>query len=111
MMGVLHRDGSRLKAELRGELFNLYRVIIRQQDLTFYLAEQAEQLSMVNLPVRVESSCGLGIRWIDKKDSLLIVHISFYQLQAVTVRKAEAVSMFRYFADASRQSFWIPSRT
>ena len=57
-MGVLHRDGSRLKAELRGELFDLYRVIIRQQDVTFYLAKQAEQLSMVNLPVRIESSRG-----------------------------------------------------
>lgn len=85
MMSVLHRDGSRLKAELRGEPFDLYRVIIRQKDVALYLAEHAEQLSMINLPVWIESSRGLGIRRINKKDSLLVVHVSFYQLKTVTV--------------------------
>jgi hypothetical protein len=53
MMGIFHRDKSRLKVMFVGERFDLFRVIVGHHEIAFYVFAKPKERSVVELKIRV----------------------------------------------------------
>src|ERR1041385_7802597 len=110
MVGGFHGNTFYFETVLPGQHSNFRSVVVGHQNIPFCVSQKCKQLFVINFPVAIETTRGLGVRRINKKNYFFSSEEFFYQFEAVAPGKLKLTFQGRNLGDAFGQRTWIPTR-